>query len=524
MYECPNCGGNLKFEIYSQKLFCAYCDTKLEPEAVTKETDTLENDCFEVNVFICPQCGGRMISGDNDATAFCSYCGAANILSTRISQEKRPKYIIPFKRSKEDCKRAYEKRVRQAIFAPKELRDPKFIDSFRGIYMPYWLYHFTQKGKVAFKGQTYTKERHYRCTDFFTLFGDLDAEIQGLSHDASSSFYDLLSQELAPYDTEALKCFTPSYLSGFYADVPDVNPETYLETAKEAINTDTFQRICEEPLFKKHNIRKDVPPDNLSEIMHTKCMSMDSAMYPVWFLSYRNKDRVAYAAVNGQTGKVAMDLPVDPKRYLGFSLLLAVPIFVLLNLFVTLRPPTLLAICCIVAIIAASIFRRELSTLQARETYSDDKGMKVKHKWSTIPNRKRKIKIQFAYASSAMTLVTLVRIVGRMVWEEAPHIIWLIIWLLILVFIAVICVGGLIKRANTSDAKGGLGLILPLITVGIGAVIGIRNPVSDLWYYSSTALILTSVVFSIIDIIKNYNRLALRRLPQFDKKGGDDRA
>lgn len=525
MYECPNCGGNLKFEITSQKLFCAFCDTRLEPEAVTKETDTLENDCFEVNVFLCPQCGGQMISGDNDATAFCSYCGAANILSSRISREKRPKYIIPFKKTKEDCKKAYEERIRRAIFAPREFADPKFIDSFRGIYMPYWLYHFTQQGEVTFKGKISTRKGNYLYTDHYDLKGDLNADSQGLSHDASANFYDSISQELAPYDTVGLKAFTPSYLSGFYADVLDVDSDTYLADAADTVNADIFQKICLDPLFKKHNIDKNVPPRKLNFMMHTHCENMDSAMYPVWFLSYRNRDRVAYAAVNGQTGKVALDVPVDPKRYLIGSLLLALPIFVLLNLFLVLRPSVLLTLCGILALIAAVICMRELKTIQMRERHDDDKGMKQKNPEDLenpdgVHSKRSKNPTRKSNSIHLISWIIVLSIAGFALMESMSQL----IWLPILIAMAAVCINGLAGRAKSKDARGGLGLLLPLAAVGLGTVTALLNPVSDLWYYGSSLLILASIAFSIVDIIQNYNRLAMRRLPQFDKKGGEDNA
>lgn len=50
------------------------------------------------------------------------------------------------------------------------------------------------------------------------------------------------------------------------------------------------------------------------------------------------------------------------------------------------------------------------------------------------------------------------------------------------------------------------------------------KPVSDLWYYLGALLIMLSVLYGILDILRSYNRLAMRRLPQFDKQGGDDRA
>ena len=70
--------------------------------------------------------------------------------------------------------------------------------------------------------------------------------------------------------------------------------------------------------------------------------TVELALLPVWFLSYRNGDRVSYAVVNGQTGKAAADLPVDGKRYLAGSLLLAVPLFFLLNSYTTGLSPAVM--------------------------------------------------------------------------------------------------------------------------------------------------------------------------------------
>ena len=53
--------------------------------------------------------------------------------------------------------------------------------------------------------------------------GHVDAYYKGLSFDASSSFSDNISEQLAPYDVKGMKAFTPAYLSGFYADTADVD-------------------------------------------------------------------------------------------------------------------------------------------------------------------------------------------------------------------------------------------------------------------------------------------------------------
>ena len=102
MFECPNCGGNLRFDIPSQQLACDFCHTFHDPYAVTKDHDAVEQDMYDVTVFTCPQCGGELMSTENSAAEFCTFCGASTILSGRISKEKRPNYIIPFKKTKDD--------------------------------------------------------------------------------------------------------------------------------------------------------------------------------------------------------------------------------------------------------------------------------------------------------------------------------------------------------------------------------------------------------------------------------------
>lgn len=88
MYECPNCGGNLRFDIPTQSLFCDYCHTQLNPYSYQKDHDAVETSTYDVNIFTCPQCGGEILSTENAATGFCSFCGASTILDSRIAQGK----------------------------------------------------------------------------------------------------------------------------------------------------------------------------------------------------------------------------------------------------------------------------------------------------------------------------------------------------------------------------------------------------------------------------------------------------
>ncbi len=97
-------------------------------------------------------------------------------------------------------------------------------------------------------------------------------------------------------------------------------------------------------------------------------------MYPVWFMSYRKGDRIAYATVNGQTGKVTADIPVDIKKYTIGSVLLAIPIFIFLNLFFTIKPALLLRHSTLLAAGAIFLHLWEIVKIYHRDKRNDDRG------------------------------------------------------------------------------------------------------------------------------------------------------
>ena len=55
-------------------------------------------------------------------------------------------------------------------------------------------------------------------------------------------------------------------------------------------------------------------------------------MFPVWFYHIEIKTELHIQLSMGQTGKVSADLPVSIGKYLFGSILLAIPIFILLNM------------------------------------------------------------------------------------------------------------------------------------------------------------------------------------------------
>lgn len=534
MFQCPSCGGNLKFNIPSQKLKCDSCMSEFDPYSIKQEKDAEESTLYDVTVFTCPQCGGEIMSTDTSAAEFCSFCGASTILTSRVSQKRRPGYIIPFQKSKDDCKQAYKKLIKRSLFAPKELSDERHIESFRGIYMPYWVYHIANNGPIRLSGSDSYRRGDYIYTDHYNLTCDINSYYKGISYDASSSFDDTLSENIAPYDARGMKEFTPSVLSGFYADVSDVDCNLYIEDAETISNNATFDKLRKVPAFKGVSFSLPKTTADTSLILKTNCREIDSAMFPVWFMSYRNKGRVAYAVVNGQTGKAAADIPVSIGKYFLGSLILALPIFLLLNMVFTVIPKMVLWMSCVLALITDIISTVELSHIKTRDDRLDDKGYLYKtRKLSRLKKKKPRpkstnnkypvfTKIFFSLFTAVFFLIFMVVIKGSGLLSAID----LSFFVLPGCFVATLVI--MIKNFSTDKhiyTNTGMPTQLPVfIAVTVACLIRLWNPVSDFYYYGAVILVIISVLLTNIGIIQKHNVLATRRLPQFNRQGGDDRA
>ena len=370
MYDCPNCGGNLRFDIPLQKLHCDYCGTDLDPYSYEKKKDAVESQVFETTVYTCPQCGGEIMTTNVSATGFCTYCGASTILDSRIRNEKRPARIIPFKKTKEDCKRSFAAMMRRSLYAPKALKSPEYLENFRGIYIPYWMYDFRIDRISGMRGSTSARHGDYIVTKHYSLSCDMDTSYNGVSFDASSSLDDSLSESIAPFDPNEAKDFTPSFLCGFYADTADVPADTYQGDALSLVAEDVVDR-AKSQIFPGRGAETPLDPARVLQYGSSK---PDCAMFPVWFLTYRHKNRVAYAVMNGQTGKISSDLPIVEGKYLAGSLILAVPLFFLFNAALTVTAPTALLLTMIPAAAAGFAFHSEIRAQLALEAHEGDKG------------------------------------------------------------------------------------------------------------------------------------------------------
>ncbi len=459
MINCPGCGGNLKFNIAYQLMHCDFCGNNYDPyDFDQKSEDGQEVTDYDITIFTCPECAGEIESTDTDITGFCPFCGASTIFYSRLSKEEKPDYIIPFAITKEDCKKAYANKANKALFLPKAYKDPAFIDSFRGIYMPYWSYDIDMNGDYLVQGEIDERHGDYIHHKHYDLTGEIDSFYHGINYDASSSFSDEISERIAPYDIKKKKAFTAGFLSGFYGDTADVGSGTYQRDALELSKNNAYTQLGKVPNYSKHHIKRDAGKNDLS----IRLTGTDRTLFPVWFMSYRHKDRVAYVTVNAQTGKVAADMPISIPKYFAFCGVVALGLFLLLNFLFTFKPITTAIITGVIALIALFMYLGEKAAIEDRDNGKYDKGKRAKG--VKIKNKKTKQDVE--------------------------------------TFPIIACV---------------IAFVLPVIDA-------IFQSVKDYVHYGISIISSILIGIAFVYLIKNFNLLCTRRLPQFDKKGGDDNA
>ena len=572
MYDCPNCGGNLRFDISLQKLHCDYCGTDLDPYSYEKKKDAVESQVFETTVYTCPQCGGEIMTTNVSATGFCTYCGASTILDSRIRNEKRPARIIPFQKTKEDCKKSFAAMMRRSLYAPKELKSPEYLENFRGIYIPYWMYDFKINQIKGMRGSTSARHGDYIITKHYSLNCDMDTSYNGVSFDASSSLDDSLSESIAPFDANGAKDFTPSFLCGFYADTADVPANTYKGDALSLIAEDVVDR-AKSQIFPG---RGAVTPADPERVLRYSSSKPACAMFPVWFLTYRHKDRVAYAVMNGQTGKISSDLPIVEGKYLAGSLIFAVPLFFLFNAVLTVTAPTALLLTMIPAAAAGFAFLSEIRAQIALEAHEGDKGYqtvvriapeasvqetaqvtvqetgqetvqdsaretaqepvqdsvqktaKSSAKGSVKKNVKKEKKKKGGKSSLTFAILAICYF-SYFIFESIDSFTDVVRLALTIVPVLLgiwLTIQSIQLHREHGAAKAGVfpGIGGAILALAVVELVTIFHPVSDLYYYGAGIASILLTGFTLIAVVRRYNLMATRPLPSFfDRKGGDVR-
>jgi DNA-directed RNA polymerase subunit RPC12/RpoP len=306
-------------------MVCEFCDSSFDVETLKQLDETLpkeegtpkwelpheewpQEERDGMLVYSCQSCGGEIIADQTLGATFCPYCGNPAIMTKQFSGALRPEYIIPFQKNQEQAKAALKAHFRKKRLLPKVFSQENHLDKIQGVYVPFWLFDCDVKGQGRYET---TRVRHwsdskYRYTETSHFLVDRSGTVlfDRVPVDGSTKMPDDLMESVEPFDYKQLAPFQTAYMSGYLADKYDVDANASASRAYERIRKNT-------EMLLKETVKGYQSVQTKSSQVNIVGGGSHYALLPVWILNTKWKDKSFVFAMNGQTGKLVGDLPLD---------------------------------------------------------------------------------------------------------------------------------------------------------------------------------------------------------------------
>ncbi len=352
-YKCPCCDGAIEFDSTVQKMKCPYCDTEFEMADVLAYDEALKDSPTEdraqwdssagqewqegetggMRSFVCNSCGGEIVGDATTGATECPFCSNPVVMTGAFAGDLKPDLVIPFKLDKKAAMDALRKHYRGKKLLPRVFKDENRIKEIKGIYVPFWLYSADAHGFARYKAtrvRTWSDSNYnYVETSHFNVVRAGSLGFDNVPVDGSTKMDDALMEAIEPFDLSRAVDFQTAYLAGFFADRYDVDSESSTARATRRMKASTEQSLAATVL----GYSSVVPVGSSIDL---KNGSAKYALYPVWILNTLWNGKNYVFAMNGQTGKMVGDLPMDKglfwKWFLGTSAAIAAGIFAVMSL------------------------------------------------------------------------------------------------------------------------------------------------------------------------------------------------
>ena len=327
-YKCPSCHAKLEFNPKDQNWKCEYCDSVFQLEDLKvneekyqeKEAKEEENDIGTYNVYKCSNCGAELVTDLNTTATFCVYCKNTAIIKERLVGKFEPKEIIPFSKTTVDATEAFKKIGKKHPLMPKSFSSVQNISEIRGVYIPFWLFSSVSNGGITASCEI--RHMSHRRGDYvYTRVDDYEVIREGnivfekVPNDGAVKFDDDIMNSIEPFDYKKLVEFSPSYLSGFLAEKYDVSSEEAQEKAVKRMKNSALNFLRQQ-IPARYN-RCVISSNSIG----FENINLEYVLLPVYMLNIKYKNKVYTFAMNGESGKMIGNMPIDIKKAIKLFLL-----------------------------------------------------------------------------------------------------------------------------------------------------------------------------------------------------------
>jgi len=320
-FKCPNCGANQAYSAADQSLTCTACGYREVPrqEVVGKKAaefefkvETLQQAAqgwgVERKELACQNCGAVLNLPPDMMTHVCPFCLSSFVVQQKAAQDVlRPTYLIPPKVADQAARDRVNVWLGSSWMTPRALSSAAVLDRFTSLYLPFWTFDARTaadwKAEVGHTVTTGTGKNRRTYTVWHWKSGHVDLTIDDLLVSGTARVSEVILGKMSNFSTAELV----PYDSVFLAGISTLAYERNLEAAWE-IGRSRMRGQTKDACYRQINSSK---VRNFSMQMDFNDESWRYVLLPVYVSTYKYQDRTFQVLVNGLTGKVGGQRPVD---------------------------------------------------------------------------------------------------------------------------------------------------------------------------------------------------------------------
>jgi ribosomal protein L37E len=346
-FLCPRCGATTAFSAADGGLTCSHCGYFEAPkttvvgkraekyeftvETMERAAQGWESHNWDVDrkEMACQNCGALTSVPVENLTHTCHFCGSNKVIQREAPQDVlRPRFLIPFKFEAANCAAIARTWLGSSWMVPKSLQSAATLANFTAVYLPFWTFNATTSAAWKAEVGHQETERYFSngewkeriVTRWRWESGNVRLKIEDLLVEGTGRLSTLLLEKIKNFELSALTAYEPDFLAGLQAQAYDIPLEKAWDSGRQAMREQTRQACLKQASTSQ--VR------NFSMNLDFNDESWRYILLPVYLNTYHFENKTFQMMVNGQTGAISGQRPVDwNKVWLAIAALLSPGLF-----------------------------------------------------------------------------------------------------------------------------------------------------------------------------------------------------
>ena len=332
-FECPQCGApRMDYDPATGGLKCPQCG---HTQAIAAEQKAVQEQDLtaalsdagkargygrEMKSVKCDSCGATTQFDPTVASTVCPFCGSPQVLEQKPDPNTlQPESVVPFQITSDRAYQNYKQWLGRGFFRPRDVLSRSGTVDLAGVYLPFWTfdayadsrwtaesgdyYYVTEHYTTTENGKTVTKTRQVRKVRWYPTSGAHADTYDDVLVPGTTSGDQAMLRKIQPFDTSRLIPYQPEYLSGWGAEAYRIPLADAWKNGQAIIQSEEYAK-CD----------RQVPGDthrNLNVRTRFSQTTFKHVLLPVFLANYRYNGKPYHFMVNGQSGEVQGQAPVD---------------------------------------------------------------------------------------------------------------------------------------------------------------------------------------------------------------------